>query len=49
MCFAFQDMLNIVRPTGLISPDTILDAIKAKNESRDTELQYRGYLSKYFY
>ncbi|KAL7644978.1 UNVERIFIED_CONTAM: hypothetical protein RMT77_004795 [Armadillidium vulgare] len=39
-----HDLLNEVRPTGLISPDTILDAIKAKNESRDTELQYRGYL-----
>lgn len=42
----FQDLLNVVRPTGLISPDQILDAIKAKNESRDMDLQYRGYLSK---
>lgn len=44
--FYFQDLLNVVRPTGLISPDQILDAIKAKNESRDMDLQYRGYLSK---
>lgn len=42
----FQDLLNVVRPTTLISPDQILDAIKAKNESRDMDLQYRGYLSK---
>ncbi|XP_042206116.1 BTB/POZ domain-containing protein 9-like isoform X2 [Homarus americanus] len=38
------DLLNVVRPTSLISPDQILDAIKAKNESRDMDLQYRGYL-----
>ena len=44
--FSPQDLLNVVRPTGLISPDQILDAIKAKNESRDMDLQYRGYLSK---
>lgn len=40
-----QDLLNVVRPTSLISPDQILDAIKAKSESRDMDLQYRGYLS----
>lgn len=41
---SLSDLLNVVRPTGLISPDQILDAIKAKNESRDMDLQYRGYL-----
>uniref|UniRef100_A0A6A7FRB5 BTB/POZ domain-containing protein 9-like isoform X2 n=2 Tax=Hirondellea gigas TaxID=1518452 RepID=A0A6A7FRB5_9CRUS len=38
------DLLNVVRPTMLLSPDAILDAIKTKNESRDMELRYRGYL-----
>ncbi|XP_018016294.1 BTB/POZ domain-containing protein 9-like isoform X4 [Hyalella azteca] len=38
------DLLNVVRPSQLLSPDDILDAIKAKNESRDMDLQYRGYL-----
>ncbi|XP_063603510.1 BTB/POZ domain-containing protein 9-like [Penaeus indicus] len=41
---SLTDLLNVVRPTSLISPDQILDAIKAKNESRDMDLQYRGYL-----
>ncbi|XP_076060174.1 BTB/POZ domain-containing protein 9-like isoform X2 [Oratosquilla oratoria] len=41
---SLSDLLNVVRPTGLISPDEILDAIKARNESRDMDLQYRGYL-----
>ena len=41
-----QDMLKVVRPTGLVLPDILLDAIESKTESRDTELRYRGYLSK---
>ncbi|KAG0713222.1 BTB/POZ domain-containing protein 9 [Chionoecetes opilio] len=44
---SLSDLLNVVRPTGLISPDQILDAIKAKNESRDMDLHYRGYLSEW--
>ena len=41
-----RDLLNIVRPSSLLSPDAILDAIKTKNESRDMDLKYRGYLGK---
>lgn len=41
-----NDLLNIVRPTGLVSADSILDAIKLQSESRDMELDYRGSLSK---
>ncbi|UYV67113.1 BTBD9 [Cordylochernes scorpioides] len=41
---SLTDLLNVVRPSGLISSDSILDAIKARNEVRDTDLQYRGYL-----
>uniref|UniRef100_T1IHV1 BTB/POZ domain-containing protein 9 n=1 Tax=Strigamia maritima TaxID=126957 RepID=T1IHV1_STRMM len=38
------ELLNVVRPTGLISPDAILDAITARNENRDMDLKYRGFL-----
>lgn len=44
---ALPELLNVVRPTGLVSADTILDAIKARTESRDSDLKYRGYLSKF--
>lgn len=46
---ALPELLNVVRPTGLVSADSILDAIKARTESRDTDLKYRGYLSKLFF
>ena len=42
------DLLKVVRPTGLVPPDVILDAIQSREESRDMELKYRGYLSKLF-
>ena len=40
-----EELLNYVRPSSLVSADTILDAIKSKNESRDMELDYRGFLT----
>lgn len=39
-----NDLLNIVRPTGLFSPDAILDAIAIRTQARDTDLPYRGRL-----
>lgn len=42
-----QDLLKVVRPTGLVQADILLDAIQSRTESRDTELNYRGYLSKF--
>lgn len=36
------ELLNDVRNTGLVSSDSILDAIKIQTESRDMELKYRG-------
>lgn len=39
-----HELLNQVRPTGLVSPDAILDAIKTQSECRDMELKYRGFL-----
>lgn len=44
---SMNDLLNVVRPTSLVSPDSILDAIKLQTESRDMELNYRGSLSKF--
>lgn len=45
MCLT--ELLNVVRPSGLLSPDAILDAIKIRSESRDMDLNYRGMLSKH--
>jgi len=39
-----QDLLKTVRPTNLVQPDVLLDAIRARTEFRDMELKYRGYL-----
>jgi BTB/POZ domain-containing protein 9 len=41
-----QDLLKVVRPTNLVQPDVLLDAIQSRTECRDMELKYRGYLSK---
>ena len=41
-----QDLLKVVRPTGLVEAEVLLDAIESRTDSRDTELKYRGYLSK---
>lgn len=46
---SLTELLNVVRPSGLLSPDAILDAIKIRSESRDMDLNYRGMLSKYVY
>lgn len=44
---SLTELLNVVRPSGLLSPDAILDAIKIRSESRDMDLNYRGMLSEY--
>ncbi|KAG5846831.1 BTB/POZ domain-containing protein 9-like [Anguilla rostrata] len=41
---SLTEMLNVVRPSGLVSPDDLLDAIKTRSESRDMDLNYRGML-----
>ncbi|KAL4624278.1 BTB/POZ domain-containing protein 9 [Arapaima gigas] len=41
---SLTELLNVVRPSGLISPDDLLDAIKMRSESRDMDLNYRGML-----
>ena len=45
---SLDELLNIVRPSNLLAPDFILDAIKTKTESRDMELSYRGFLGVYW-
>lgn len=40
------EMLNVVRPSGLLSPDDLLDAIKIRSESRNMDLNYRGMLGQ---
>ncbi|MEQ2218056.1 BTB/POZ domain-containing protein 9, partial [Xenoophorus captivus] len=40
------EMLNVVRPSGLVSPDDLLDAIKTRSESRNMDLNYRGMLKE---
>jgi len=37
-------LLEVVRPTGLVSSDLILDAIRAQSNAKVVPLQYRGYL-----
>jgi len=44
---SLSELLGIVRPAGLVSPDTILDAIQARTQAKDSELNYRGCLSEY--
>ena len=39
-----HELLNVVRDTNLVTADLILDAIKLQTESRDMDLQYRGFL-----
>ena len=39
-----HDLFNTVRPSGLVSSDVLLDAIKIQSESCDGDLPYRGVL-----
>ncbi|KAK6755506.1 hypothetical protein RB195_014088 [Necator americanus] len=40
-----RDLLNVVRPSGLFPPDTILDAIEEQDKKRTTDLTHRGFLT----
>lgn len=40
-----SELLNEVRPSRLVTADAILDALKFRTESRDSDLPYRGQLS----
>lgn len=41
---SIPDLMNVVRPCDLMSADVILDAIKAKFDTKDTDMKYRGFL-----
>ncbi|XP_002121668.4 BTB/POZ domain-containing protein 9-like [Ciona intestinalis] len=41
---SLPDLLNIVRPSSLISSDVLLDAIKAQTETGHRDLRFRGVL-----
>lgn len=45
---SLSELLNEVRPSNLVSADAILDALKLRTESRDSDLPYRGQLSMLF-
>lgn len=40
------DLLSVVRPAGLVKPDTLLDAIADRTNARLSNLPHRGQLSK---
>lgn len=40
------ELFNVVRPTGFVSSDTILDALQLQSNARDSSLKYRGFLCK---
>lgn len=44
---SLDDLLNAVRPSSLMCADAILDAIKLKTESRNADLNYRGFLGMF--
>lgn len=39
-----SDLLTVVRPAGLVKPDTILDAIAEKTHTKHSNLRHRGQL-----
>ena len=39
-----SDLLNLVRPTSLISSESILDAIAINTQTRNLDLNHRGLL-----
>lgn len=43
-----SDLLSVVRPAGLVKPDTLLDAIAERTNARVSSLPHRGQLSKSF-
>ncbi|GMT11120.1 hypothetical protein PFISCL1PPCAC_2417, partial [Pristionchus fissidentatus] len=42
---SLDELLNVVRPSGLIESDAILDAIKEQSETTSSNLTHRGFLT----
>lgn len=43
---SIEELLDVVRPAGFVSPEVILDAIQTITLPGDTKLRYRGCLRK---
>lgn len=41
---SISDLLTVVRPAGLVKPDTLLDAIAERTNARISNLPHRGQL-----
>lgn len=41
-----RDLFSVVRPTGFVPSDTILDALQLQTNARNSSLKYRGLLSE---
>ena len=41
---SIEELLEVVRPTGLVSPEAILDAIGDQTQAKDSARRYRGCL-----
>ena len=42
-----NELLKVVRPTGLLSPDTILDAVEVQSIQNCSHINHRGLLRKF--
>lgn len=43
---SLEELLGVVRPFSLVSPDMLLDAIHDKTTTRTTDLRHRGLLGQ---
>lgn len=41
-----RELFQVVRPTGYVESNILLDAIQIQTNSRDSSLRYRGFLCK---
>lgn len=46
---SLEELLTVVRPFSLVTPDMLLDAIQEKTQTKTSQLPYRGLLCKYRY
>lgn len=41
---SLEELLTVVRPFALVTPDMLLDAIQEKTQTKSTDLRHRGLL-----
>lgn len=44
---SLEELLTVVRPFALVTPDMLLDAIQEKTQTKSTDLKHRGVLCKF--